>query len=71
MFVFGFVSPILGGLMESNSGLTESARYVYPFLNPDNYKNGLLGMLLFNLGILAPSVLILSIILQQLKRKTI
>jgi hypothetical protein len=69
IFVFGFVSPVLGNLMETQSGLTESARYVYPFLNPDNYNNGLPGMLLFNLGILAPSILILSIILQQIKRR--
>jgi hypothetical protein len=69
IFVFGFVAPVLGNKMELVSGSLNSSRYVYPFLNPENYQNGFFGLLLFNLGILAPSILLFSILLQYLKRK--
>jgi len=69
VFVFFFVAPVLGDYLESMTGSWQASRYVYPFLNPNNYKNGLVGMLIFNLGILAPSILGFSVILQQLKQK--
>ena len=69
VFVFFFVAPVLGDYLESMTGSWQVSRYVYPFLNPNNYKNGIVGMLIFNLGILAPSILGFSIVLQQLKQK--
>lgn len=69
VFVFGFVSPLLGDIMESSSSSMNSGRYVYPFLNPNNYDNDYIGLLIFNLLILAPSILILSGILIYIKQK--
>ena len=68
LFVFGFVAPVLGDLLESSSSF-QSARYVYPFLNPNNYENGFVGMLIFNLFILTPGIIILAGIMQYLKKK--
>jgi len=69
LFVFFFVSPVLGNYLETMSGPWQTSRFVYPFLNPNNYRNGITGMLIFNLGILAPSILGFSFLLQHLKQK--
>lgn len=68
LFVFLFVSPVLGDYLESMTGSWQVSRYVYPFLNPNNYRNGIVGMLIFNLGILAPSIFGFSFLLRHLKQ---
>lgn len=69
LFVFFFVSPVLGNYLESMTGSWQVSRYVYPFLNPSNYRNGIIGMLIFNLGILAPSIFGFSFLLRHFKQK--
>lgn len=69
-FVFLVVVPLFSDLMiKTNEGAT-GAQYLYPFMNPANFENGVLGMMLFTLGLLAPLFIVLSMLLQQLKMKT-
>ncbi|RJX26145.1 MAG: hypothetical protein C4537_03030 [Acholeplasma sp.] len=67
--VFLFIEPVFGNMLEQIVDAFDSARYVYPFLDPRNYDRGLIGVILFNLGILAPIMLGLSVLLLFLKRK--
>lgn len=62
-FVYLIVEPIFGDMMERNIDVFESARYVYPFLDPGNYDRGFVGLLMFNLGILAPVISLISFLL--------
>lgn len=67
LFVYGIVAPVLGQTMSSMFPDLQAGSYVYPFLNPDNYANGILGLSLFIGFIMVPLVLILSSILMALK----
>lgn len=69
LLVYIFIEPVLGDLLDQLIDVFDSARYVYPFLDPSNYDNGLLGAILFNLGVLAPIMLVLSFLLLYLKQK--
>ena len=69
VFVYIFFEPVLGNLLEIASPNFESARYVYPFLDPSQYDSGYAGLLLFNLGLIAPIILIYTFLLTLLKRK--
>lgn len=69
LFVYLFVEPVLGNNLDQMVDVFDSARYVYPFLDPRNYERGFLGVLIFNLGILAPVMIIFSIFLLFLKQK--
>jgi hypothetical protein len=69
-FVFMVVVPLFSDLMIKTNDGAEGAPYLYPFMNPANFENGVLGMMLFTLGLLAPLFVILAILLQQLKIKT-
>jgi hypothetical protein len=53
--------------MEQLMTTFESARYVYPFLDPSNYERGIAGLILFNLGVLAPLICLISFLLNYLK----
>ncbi len=68
-FVYIFAEPVLGDLLELASPNFQSARYVYPFLDPGLYTNGVIGLLIFNLLILAPIILIFTLFLTFLKKK--
>lgn len=65
--VYIIIEPIFGDLMEQLMTTFESARYVYPFLDPSNYERGIIGLILFNLGILAPLICLISFLLNYLK----
>ena len=67
IFVYTIVSPLFGDMMERVVSTFESARYVYPFLDPNSYNLGILGLLLFNLGLLAPLISIFAFFLTYLK----
>lgn len=67
VFVYAFVSPFFGDMMERVVSVFESARYVYPFLDPITYPSGITGLLIFNLGILAPLIAALAFTLTYLK----
>lgn len=66
-FVYLIFEPIFGDMMERNIEVFESARYVYPFLDPGNYDRGFVGLLMFNLGILAPLISLISFLLCYFK----
>lgn len=60
LLVYIIIEPIFGNMMEVNLESFPSARYVYPFLDPGNYERGVRGLLMFNLGILAPLISLIS-----------
>lgn len=66
-FVYMIVEPLFGDLFDLIMPDFEGARYVYPFLDPRLYSTGVRGLLLFNLGILAPLICILATLLIFLK----
>lgn len=69
IFVYIFIEPFLGNLIETTAPNYESARYVYPFLDPQNYPRETLGLIGFNLGLLAPLIILFSFGLLYLKHK--
>lgn len=70
IFVFTIIVPFFSELMiKTNEGFA-GAQYLYPFLNPANFANGILGMMVFTLGLLTPLFIVLALLLQRLKMKT-
>lgn len=67
--VYILIEPVFGNMLDRVVIAFDSARYVYPFLDPRNYANGLWGVLLFNVGVLCPIMLGFSILLLFLKKK--
>jgi hypothetical protein len=67
--VYIFIEPLFGDLIENTIPNFESARYVYPFLDPGNYERETLGLIAFNLGLLAPLFTVFSYLLLYLKQK--
>ena len=67
--VYIFIEPFFGDLIENTIPDFASARYVYPFLDPKNYKRETLGLLAFNLGLLAPIFTLFSYLLLYFKQK--
>ena len=65
--VYTIIEPLFGDYIESIVTDFVSARYIYPFLDPRNYERETLGLLCFNLGILAPLIALLSLLLSYLK----
>jgi hypothetical protein len=68
-FVYAIVEPLFGDTFDFIMPDYEGARYVYPFLDPRLYDTGVRGLLVFNLGILAPLICILAVFLIFLKLK--
>jgi hypothetical protein len=60
LLVYIIIEPFFGNMMEANLESFPSARFVYPFLDPANYERGIPGLLMFNLGILAPIISLVS-----------
>jgi len=69
LFVFLIVSPFMGEMMSIYVTRFEGSKYVYPFLNPNNYRQGLMSMLSFNLLIMMPAFAIISIIICFFKNR--
>jgi len=69
VLVYTFIEPIFGNYIESIVVDFTSARYIYPFLDPRNYEHETLGLIGFNLGLLAPIITVVSYILLFLKVK--
>lgn len=67
--VYLIIEPIFGDLMEITNPEYNSARYVYPFLDPSTYSRKWLGLWSFVLGIITPFVAIISFISIWLKHK--
>jgi hypothetical protein len=69
MFVFLIVAPFLGEMIEQYITSFQGIRYIYPFLDPSNYPGGFIQMLIFNLGVIMPGFVILSILTLVIKNK--
>jgi hypothetical protein len=67
--VYLIIEPIFGNLMEFTMPNFNSARYVYPFLDPQTYTSQWLGLWLFILGIIAPFTVLISSVSIWLKQK--
>ena len=65
--MYTIIEPLFGNYIESIVTDFVSARYIYPFLDPRNYERETLGLISFNLGILAPLIALLSLLLSYLK----
>jgi len=68
-FVYLFVEPIFGDLLDQLMPDYVGARFVYPFLDPKTYDSGVRGLAFFNLGILAPIIALTSYLMAFLKSK--
>lgn len=67
--VFTWIHPLFGDRIELIMLDFQGASYVYPFLDPATYTNGFVGVLLFNLGLLMPVIVLITIILIFIKSK--
>lgn len=66
--VYTIIEPVFGNYLETIVSDFTSARYIYPFLDPRNYERETLGVVGFNLGILAPFIGLLSLLLVYVKK---
>lgn len=69
IITYTIVEPFFGNLLETIVPDLESARYVYPFLDPRNYERETLGVVGFVLGILTPFIVLISLLFAYLKSK--
>jgi len=69
LFVYVVIEPLLGDMLETLMPNFVGARFIYPFLDPRTYPSGISDLLIFNLGILAPSIALMSFILSYLKQR--
>lgn len=67
--VYLFIEPVFGNLMEITMPEFNSARYVYPFLDPRTYAREWLGLWLFIFGIISPFTVLMSFISIWIKQK--
>jgi len=67
--IYTYIHPIFGQLISRVMVDLPGASYVYPFLDPATYEHGYRGLLLFNFGILIPTILIISLLLIYLKSR--
>ncbi|MCF7929986.1 MAG: hypothetical protein K9L02_00570 [Acholeplasmataceae bacterium] len=67
--VFTWIHPFFGDRIEQIMLDFQGASYVYPFLDPATYNNGFAGLLLFNLGLLMPLIILITIVMIFLKSK--
>ncbi|MFH1692895.1 MAG: hypothetical protein ABH890_01275 [Bacillota bacterium] len=65
--VYTWIHPIFGDTLAATLIDFQGASYVYPFMDPSTYQTGITGLLLFDLGILTPFVIVLSILVIYLK----
>lgn len=67
LFVYAIVNPLLGPIIKIYFPNEPDMVYVYPFLNPNHYTNGLLGVLQLIMLILIPSFIICFMVLLKIK----
>ncbi len=68
LLTYLFIEPIFGDLIEITMPNFESARYIYPFLDPRSYGNSWQGLWTFVLGIMTPLAILFSLLLLKLKQ---
>lgn len=69
LMIYIVIEPLLGDMLQNIMPDFVGARYVYPFLDPTTYESGVTGLLIFNVGILAPIICFTTLILMFLKQK--
>ncbi|MBU1094064.1 MAG: hypothetical protein KKH01_06355 [Firmicutes bacterium] len=67
--VYTWIHPLFGNLLSSVLTDFQGASYIYPFLDPSTYSNGFTGLLIFNLGLLMPVIILMTIGLIYLKSR--
>lgn len=67
--VYSWIHPFFGHRIELIMLDFQGASYVYPFLDPATYSNGIMGLILFNFGLLAPFIILITILLIWIKSK--
>jgi hypothetical protein len=67
LFVFLIVAPFLGEMIEQYITSFQGIRYIYPFLDPANYSGGFIHMLGFNLFVMMPSFILISLFIIFIK----
>ncbi len=67
--VYLIIEPLLGNMLSNLLPNFYSARYVYPFLDPRVYDHGVLGLIGFTTGILAPIMMLISLLIIWIKAK--
>lgn len=67
--VYTWIHPLFGDRIELIMLDFQGATYVYPFLDPSTYSNGITGLILFNLGLLMPLIILITIGLILIKSK--
>ncbi len=68
-FVYLLIEPFFGNMLDILMPNFVGARFVYPFLDPRTYAQGMPGLLIFNFLILAPLIAFSAFILLFLKLK--
>lgn len=68
LFVYTLIEPMFGDMFESTLGDISGIRYVYPFLDPENYERSFLGLIGFIFGILTPIICTTSLLVIYFKR---
>lgn len=61
--VYLFIEPLFGEKLNAIYPNLTSAHYIYPFLDPLYYQSGVYGLIGFILGVLAPSITLLSVLM--------
>lgn len=67
--VYTWIHPLFGEKIQSVMTDLQGASYVYPFLDPATYDNGITGLILFNFGLLTPLIILLTLGLIFIKSK--
>ncbi|TVP86347.1 MAG: hypothetical protein EA375_01345 [Acholeplasmataceae bacterium] len=58
--VYTWINPFFGDLLARTFFEFESARFVYPFFDPNVFPRGAWGLVIFNFGFLAPLIVVLA-----------
>lgn len=69
LVVYIIIELIFGDMIAKVIINFENARYIYPFLDPNQYNKYWLGLSIFIIGIVAPMIILFSLIINWLKHK--
>ncbi len=67
--IYTWIHPLFGQLISRVMVDLPGASYVYPFLDPATYEHSIVGLILFNFGILTPTILVISFLLIYMKSR--
>lgn len=61
--VYLFIEPFFGNSLNVIYPDHDSGRFIYPFLDPNNYASGIFGLTLFIVGVLTPFIALTSLVM--------